>query len=241
MKKYLAVFGLGTGRSLIKILIGALLLMALDAGLFYYALGHEPGDFAFVIGRSHMSWAFLVISIGFTLSSVLTWRAKNKTNYTYSNLKVSEGKAFLTTALAGTVVYLFYWFLQVIIVYACYKYYMNCFGDGEFDLGIFTLFHQDPFLVSLFPMGVTIRWLLTIGRALMVGAGCASLEHNKLAPIGSLTIMFTAISIVTDACGANFPYVQVFFGMVCAVAVLVIGGLGRRFSKFDDAEGGADR
>ncbi len=240
MKKYLAVFELGSGRSLVRILIGAVIMAAVESMLFFIRGDLGTTDFGLAIQSCHIDWVFIACSVLFTIAAVTTWKTKMRNDYSYDRLAMSKGKAFIMTSLAGAVVWLFYWLLQVIIVYCFYRYYMANFGRWS-GLEIFALFHEYPFLINLFPMDRAGRWIMLLIRALCVGTGAATFEYRELKGAGIIPIIMVVLSVLHDGYGPDHPLTVLFLGVLSAFAILVIGAFAIKKAGDEDEQKGDDQ
>ena len=240
MKKYFAVFELGTGRSLIKILLGAVIMIAAESILFFVISDQGQTDFGWVLQHCHIDLVFIACSVFFTIAAVTTWKPRMRNDYNYDRLAMSKGKAFVMTSLAGAVVWLFYWLLQVIIVYCFYRYYMANFGRWS-GLEIFALFHDYPFLIDLFPMDRAGRWVMLLIRALCVGTGAATFEYRELRGAGIIPIIMVALSVLHDGYGPDHPLTVLYLGVISAFAILVIGAFAIKKAGDEDEQKGDDQ
>ena len=240
MKKYLAVFDLGTGRSLYRIFLGGAIMILLETLLFFIRSDEGQTDFGWVIQHCHIDLVFIACSVIFTIAAVTTWKARMRNDYNYDRLAISKGRAFVMTSLAGAVVWLFYWLLQVIIVYCFYRYYMANFGRWS-GFETFALFHDYPFLINLFPMDRAGRWVMLLIRALCVGTGAATFEYRELKGTGIIPIIMVALSVLHDGYGPEHPLTVLFLGVLSAFAILVIGAFAIKKAGDEDEQKGDDQ
>ncbi len=176
MKKYISIFEMGTGRKLYWIVGSAAVMAALELVLFYaLGLGNESG-FAEAVKGSFLVFVFLVFSTFGTMYAVSTYKRNKKATYRYLLMDIKRSTAFLITILAGTLVYLFYWAVQAVLLYVFLLIYQGKYGDMT-GIEIYTQLHENSLLMSTFPLERFAGWLGVILRAMFLGLSGAIAEH----------------------------------------------------------------
>ncbi|MBQ5441667.1 MAG: hypothetical protein IIU36_05320 [Firmicutes bacterium] len=194
MKKYFAIFAIGTGRSLHKILIGALILVAIETIMFLGLGDIHSSEFHESIRRSHIELVFAITSCVFTIIALRTRSKKINSKYIYEMMNVSKEKSFIVTSLAGTIVYIFYWLLQIAVICGFYVLYMKA-NDYHIEdsngIYLFTAVHEVPFLIPMFPLDRVTMWGKALFTAVCFGIGCASFEYDKGRVMGASLLAVT--------------------------------------------------
>ena len=176
MKKYISIFEMGTGRKLYWIVGSAAVMAALELALFY-ALGLGKGSgFAEAVKGSFLVFVFLIFSTFGIMYAVSTYKRNKKATYRYLLMDIKRSTAFLITILAGTLVYLFYWAVQAVLLYVFLLIYQGENGDMT-GIEIYTQFHESSLLMSTLPLGSFAGWLGVILRAMFLGLSGAIAEH----------------------------------------------------------------
>ncbi len=196
MKKYFSIFEMGTGRSLYVILSGAAILEGIEMFLFNgMNLGAGFSNFGYAVMNSWLPIVFLVVSVFFTVLALKTWKLESKTEYSYKLLGISQGRAYQVSCIAGTLVYMFYWASQVLMIFVLYRIYLVQ-GAEPTDAELFTDIRLDPFLSALIPLENVFGWIVVVFRALMVGTIAASIEYRELRGAGICGMGLLAISLL---------------------------------------------
>ena len=203
MKKYISILEMGTGRRLYWIVGSAAVMAVLELALFYaLGLGNEP-TFAEAVNGSFLVFALVVFSTFGTMCSVSTYKRNNKGKYRYLLMDIKRGTAFLITLLAGTLVYLFYWAVQAVLLYVFLVIYQGRYGDMT-GIEIYTQFHESSLLMGTLPLENFGGWLGVILRAMFLGSSCAISEYFVRNWSFAIGIYIAAIQIIIkDFVGIN--------------------------------------
>lgn len=194
MKKYISIFEMGTGRKLYWIVGGATVMAALELALFYaLGLGKESG-FSEEVKGSFLIFVFLFFSTFGTMYAVSTYKKNKKAIYRYLLMDVKRSTAFLITILAGTLVYIFYWAVQAVLLYVLLLIYQGEYGDMT-GIEIYTQFHENSLLMSTLPLGSFAGWLGVVLRAMLLGVSGAIAEHFVRNGSFAIGICIAAIQI----------------------------------------------
>lgn len=154
MNRYLSVFGLAARSTLYK-LIGVIVIMsAVQAGLFLYALNNADGSqlLEWLIDDSKIAFAFGVGFLAYYI--ILSGTSKHTSNamMTMHRLFIPEGVANWISVLYNVMALVIFLAAELAICLALSKVYLNSDVSGSYQHVLFTAFYRNDLLHALLPL-----------------------------------------------------------------------------------------
>ena len=227
MKQHLSVLMLIARSSIYKVLAVLAAMVAIQAGLFEYALqrSREHGLFHLedVVSDSGIAWvfaaAFLLLTYVISRSGC---KSGSQPGYTIQRLGISERNFFIWQAVYNTAVYVLLLATELILLFALsHHWQVNADQDLIGAQSIFLAFYRNKFMHCICPLDDIWLWIRNGILALAMGMAAAQYPFRQRRGKTLQVVVTMAAATLAFFVRGLGGEVQDFFAM--SMALIVVG------------------